>query len=164
MGTIHTNIKLWEESRILQSGVSYFKTSDSKLNNENQKLLLIVNDIKPSFLKENCSSTDRMKLVLPVKDPESQMNIIAKKGSKLVAEMREKKQQQQKICPLIKTKPKIEYTIPNTLNRKKTRKKVEDSIKKVKNKQKLAIKKDKSRNLEQRQFTNTKLIDRQKIT
>merc|ERR1712039_988437 len=113
---IHTNIKLWEESRLLQSGVSYLKTPDSKLNNENEKPLLIVNDIKPPFLEKNCSLTNEMKLVLPVKDPESQMNIIAKKGSKFVAEMREKKQQQQKIWFLIKTKPKIEYTILNTLN------------------------------------------------
>lgn len=54
--------------------------------------MLLVHDTKPPFLDGRVVFTKQNELVLPLKDPTSDMAVIARNGSKLVKEIRDKKE------------------------------------------------------------------------
>lgn len=54
-------------------------------------MVLLVHDARPPFLDGRQVFTKQAEPVLPLKDPTSDMAVIARNGSKLVKEVREKK-------------------------------------------------------------------------
>lgn len=57
------------------------------------RVVLLVHDARPPFLDGRYVFTKQSEPVLPLRDPTSDMAVIAKNGSKLVKEIREKKEQ-----------------------------------------------------------------------
>ncbi len=55
------------------------------------RAILLVHDTKPPFLDGRVLFTKQKGPVLPLKDPTSDMAVIARAGSRLVKEVREKK-------------------------------------------------------------------------
>ena len=60
-------------------------------NDSDIRTMLLVHDTKPPFLDGRVIFTKQSEPVLPLKDSTSDMAVIAKSGSKLVKEIREKK-------------------------------------------------------------------------
>lgn len=60
---------------------------------DDERVILLVHEIKPAFLTGKKKLMSKQKgPVLPLKDPTSDMAVIARQGSNLVREMREKKE------------------------------------------------------------------------
>lgn len=81
----------WELNRMLTSGV--FKVGGIKidLNEEDQhRVILMVHDIKPPFLDGKNIDLQKVAMVQPVKDVTSDFAILAKKGSQLLKQTRER--------------------------------------------------------------------------
>ena len=57
----------------------------------------MVHDIKPPFLDGRLVLSKQSQPVVPVRDPTSDMAIIAKKGSQLMREMREKREREKAV-------------------------------------------------------------------
>ena len=67
---------------------------DTDFENDNDvRVVLLVHDTRPPFLDGRYVFTKQSEPVLPLRDPTSDMAVIAKNGSKLVKEVREKKEQ-----------------------------------------------------------------------
>jgi len=62
-------------------------------NDNDVRVVLLVHDTRPPFLDGRYVFTKQSEPVLPLRDSTSDMAIIAKNGSKLVKEVREKKEQ-----------------------------------------------------------------------
>ena len=62
-------------------------------NDNDVRVMLLVHDTKPPFLDGRYVYTKQSEPVLPLRDSTSDMAVIAKNGSKLVKEVREKKEQ-----------------------------------------------------------------------
>jgi pre-mRNA-splicing factor ATP-dependent RNA helicase DHX38/PRP16 len=62
-------------------------------NDSDIKTVLLVHDTRPPFLDGRVVFTKQTGPVLPLKDPSSDMAIISRKGSNLVKEYREKRDQ-----------------------------------------------------------------------
>lgn len=66
---------------------------DTDFTNDNDvRAVLIVHDTKPPFLDGRVSFTKQSQAVMPIRDPTSDMAVIARNGSHLVKEVREKKE------------------------------------------------------------------------
>ena len=61
-------------------------------NDNDVRAVLIVHDTKPPFLDGRVSFTKQSQAVMPIRDPTSDMAVIARNGSHLVKEVREKKE------------------------------------------------------------------------
>ena len=61
-------------------------------NDSDVRAVLIVHDTKPPFLDGRVSFTKQSQAVMPIRDPTSDMAVIARNGSHLVKEVREKKE------------------------------------------------------------------------
>eukprot|EP00834_Sanchytrium_tribonematis_P001580 NODE_40_length_35084_cov_0.543519.p4 type:complete len:903 gc:universal NODE_40_length_35084_cov_0.543519:20800-18092(-) len=77
----------WEQNRLATSGVRKRK---DELEDEGEKHHLIVHDDVPEFLKN--STIKEMDMISVVKDPKSDMSVLARKGSKLVSRKREEQE------------------------------------------------------------------------
>lgn len=91
---IQRDLNAWEENRLLTSGVARYKEVNLDFNQEDdERVILLVHETKPGFLtgkhKIFSKQTDP---VMPLKDPTSDMAVIARQGSNLVRETREKKE------------------------------------------------------------------------
>ena len=62
-------------------------------NDDDNRVILLVHDTHPPFLDGRYVFTKQSEPILPLKDPTSDMAVIAKNGSRLVKEIREKKEQ-----------------------------------------------------------------------
>ena len=93
MAGIHADHNAWEENRMLNSGVVVRKEVDLDFETEEEnRVMLLVHDMKPPFLEGKAwLSTKKAEMVLPVKDPTSDMAMIARKGSNLMKEVRAKR-------------------------------------------------------------------------
>ncbi|KAI8326954.1 P-loop containing nucleoside triphosphate hydrolase protein [Choanephora cucurbitarum] len=81
---------MWEASRMLSSGVAQRIEVDTDFEEENEnRVHLLVHDIKPPFLDGRMVFTKQLEAVQHVRDPTSDMAIISRKGSRLVREKRE---------------------------------------------------------------------------
>jgi pre-mRNA-splicing factor ATP-dependent RNA helicase DHX38/PRP16 len=81
----------WELNRMLTSGV--FKLNELKNDldeDEDHRVVLMVHDIKPPFLSENFVYSTQTEQVQVVKDPTSDFAILAKKGSAILRQIRER--------------------------------------------------------------------------
>ncbi|CAH0389215.1 unnamed protein product [Bemisia tabaci] len=85
--------ELWERNRMLTSGVVQSINVDDDFDEENiDRVHLLVHNIVPPFLDGRIVFTKQPEPVIPVKDPSSDMALVARKGSRLVRVYREQKE------------------------------------------------------------------------
>jgi pre-mRNA-splicing factor ATP-dependent RNA helicase DHX38/PRP16 len=86
---------LWETNRLAQSGQGGRRILDlDDMDEEENRVHLLVHDIKPPFLDGRLIFTKQIDPVNPVRDPTSDMAIFSKKGSPLVKEIRSKRERE----------------------------------------------------------------------
>eukprot|EP00898_Chlorokybus_atmophyticus_P007122 jgi/Chlat1/7410/Chrsp6S07430 len=84
----------WEDRQLLASGTVRMAGNAVEIDDEeDSRVILLTHDTKPPFLDGRVVFTKQAEAVQPVKDPTSDMAIIARKGSLLVREVREKREQ-----------------------------------------------------------------------
>eukprot|EP00004_Rigifila_ramosa_P027499 TRINITY_DN899_c0_g2_i1.p1 TRINITY_DN899_c0_g2~~TRINITY_DN899_c0_g2_i1.p1 ORF type:complete len:1026 (+),score=231.74 TRINITY_DN899_c0_g2_i1:1-3078(+) len=82
----------WEQDRLITSGVLRNTETQTEFNEDGDaRVHLLVHDTKAPFLDGRFHYTKQSSVVQVVKDVTSDMAILAKKGSKLLREVREKK-------------------------------------------------------------------------
>jgi pre-mRNA-splicing factor ATP-dependent RNA helicase DHX38/PRP16 len=93
MQSIHADHNAWEENRMVQSGVVRVREVDLDFETEEEhKVMLLVHDTRPPFLEsEHGLNVKKAETALPVKDPTSDLAMIARKGSTLLKEVRVKR-------------------------------------------------------------------------
>ncbi|XP_075224312.1 ATP-dependent RNA helicase l(1)G0007 isoform X2 [Lycorma delicatula] len=90
---INKDNELWERNRMLTSGVVQSVDVDEDFDEENEaRVHLLVHNIVPPFLDGRIVFTKQPEPVIPVKDPSSDMAMVARKGSALVRVFREQKE------------------------------------------------------------------------
>lgn len=91
---LNADSNTWEENRMMTSGVIRAKEIDLDFDDiEENRAVLLVHDTKPPFLDGRVVFTKQQETVLPVKDLTSDMAQIARKGSALVKEVRQKREE-----------------------------------------------------------------------
>ncbi|CAM8947639.1 unnamed protein product [Rhodiola kirilowii] len=81
----------WEDRQLLRSGAVRGTEQQTEFDDEDEKkVILLVHDTKPPFLDGRVVFTKQSEPIMPVKDQTSDMAIIARKGSALVRDVREK--------------------------------------------------------------------------
>ena len=81
----------WEENQLINSGIFKVNTADGNLEeNEENRVVLMVHDLKPPFLDGNTQFSAQMDTIQVVKESNSDMALLAKKGSMVVKELRER--------------------------------------------------------------------------
>lgn len=89
---LQKDMNAWEENRLMTSGVVQQREVDMDFSGDGDvRAVLIVHDTRPPFLDGRFLFTKQKGPVLPLKDPTSDMSVISRNGSKLVKEIREKK-------------------------------------------------------------------------
>lgn len=89
---LQRDMNAWEENRLMTSGVVRAREVDTDFDNDaDVRVVLLVHDTRPPFLDGRFLFTKQKGPVVPLKDPTSDMAVIARNGSKLVKEIREKK-------------------------------------------------------------------------
>lgn len=90
---INKDNELWERNRMLTSGVVMTVNVNEDFDEEAvERVHLLVHHIVPPFLDGRIVFTKQPEPVIPVKDPTSDMAIMARKGSSLVRVFREQKE------------------------------------------------------------------------
>ena len=89
---IQSDLRVWEENRLMTSGVVRARERGDTDFDSDCRTLLIVHDTRPPFLDGRILFTKQIELVLPLKDPTSDMAVVAKKGSRLLKDMRAKRE------------------------------------------------------------------------
>lgn len=90
---VQKDINAWEENRLFTSGVVRARENDLDFDADNDiRTVLVVHDTMPPFLDGRVRFTKQADLVLPLRDPTSDMAVISRNGSQLVKEVREKKE------------------------------------------------------------------------
>ena len=87
----------WESNRMLASSVAMTRDQgyvDFSADNDDVRLHLLVHDLKPPFLDGKTIFTKQLEPVSAVRDPQSDMAVFARKGSKVVKERRMQKERQ----------------------------------------------------------------------
>lgn len=91
----------WEANRMLASSVAqtrdqyqYHGGGGLEDENEDIRIHLLVHDLKPPFLDGKTVFTKQIEPVSAVRDPQSDMAVFARKGSKVVKERRQQKERQ----------------------------------------------------------------------
>lgn len=88
------DMNAWEENRLVTSGVARHKEFSLDFDEDNdRRVVLLVHDTKPPFLEGKALTGRGADVILPLKDPTSDMAVISRKGSELVKQVREKKDQ-----------------------------------------------------------------------
>lgn len=85
---LHADNQQWEDRQLMASGVVRRGEQDLDIDDEEEnKAILLVHDTKPPFLDGRVVFTKQAEPVMPLKDPTSDMAIIARKGSALMREV-----------------------------------------------------------------------------
>lgn len=86
----------WEANRMLASSVAQTRDQfqDFEDDNEDVRTHLLVHDLKPPFLDGKTVFTKQLEPVSAVRDPQSDMAVFSRKGSKVVKERRQQKERQ----------------------------------------------------------------------
>ncbi len=85
--------EMWERHLMIRSGVAQQGKVDLDFENEEEKKVhIMTNDLKPPFLDGRIQYSQQLEPIKFVRDPNSDMAVIARKGSTLVMEMRERKE------------------------------------------------------------------------
>ena len=90
------DVDAWEENRMLTSGVAQRRDHDNDFDDDEEatRVHLLVHDIKPPFLDGRRIFTKQLDPVPAVRDPQSDMAVFSRKGSKVVKEKRQQKERQ----------------------------------------------------------------------
>lgn len=90
---INKDNELWERNRMLTSGVVSSLDHDDDPDDEGEaRVHLLVHNVVPPFLDGRIVFTKQPEPVVPVRDPTSDMALVARKGSALVKAYREQKE------------------------------------------------------------------------
>ncbi|KAK0895600.1 DEAH-box RNA helicase prp16 [Friedmanniomyces endolithicus] len=87
----------WESNRMLASSIAQTRDQgyvDFSADNDDIRLHLLVHDLKPPFLDGKTIFTKQLEPISAVRDPQSDMAVFARKGSKVVKERRQQKERQ----------------------------------------------------------------------
>ncbi|MCJ1382823.1 DEAH-box RNA helicase prp16 [Xylographa soralifera] len=86
----------WETNRMLTSGVAQRRDYDNDFEDDEEatRIHLLVHDIKPPFLDGRKIFTKQLDPVPAVRDPQSDMAVFSRKGSRVVREKRQQKERQ----------------------------------------------------------------------
>ena len=88
----------WETNRMLTSGVAqwrdYAAENDFAEDDEGTRVHILVHDLKPPFLDGRTVFTKQLDPVPAVRDPQSDMAVFSRKGSRVVKEKRQQKERQ----------------------------------------------------------------------
>lgn len=84
----------WETNRMLTSGVAQRRDLDSGFEDDDDgtRVHLLVHELKPPFLDGKTVFTKQLDPVSAVRDPQSDMAVFSRKGSKVVKERRQQKE------------------------------------------------------------------------
>ncbi|KAI9834780.1 MAG: DEAH-box RNA helicase prp16 [Sarea resinae] len=90
------DVDAWETNRMLTSGVAQRRDYDNDFEDDEEatRVHLLVHDLKPPFLDGRKVFTKQLEPVPAVKDPQSDMAVFSRKGSKVVKEKRQQKERQ----------------------------------------------------------------------
>jgi pre-mRNA-splicing factor ATP-dependent RNA helicase DHX38/PRP16 len=90
------DVDAWETNRMLTSGVAQRRdhTVDFEDDDDDTRVHLLVHDLKPPFLDGRTVFTKQLEPVPAVRDPQSDMAVFSRKGSKVVKEKRQQKERQ----------------------------------------------------------------------
>ncbi len=84
----------WENNRLLTSGVVAKSRVSTDIDDELEaRVQIMVHSTKPPFLDGRVEFTTQMEMVSTVRDPTSDFAVLAKRGSQLVHEVREQREQ-----------------------------------------------------------------------
>lgn len=86
----------WETNRMLASSVAQTREQYNNLDDENDetRVHLLVHDLRPPFLDGKTIFTTQRDPISAVRDPQSDMAVFSRKGSKVVKERRQQKERQ----------------------------------------------------------------------
>jgi pre-mRNA-splicing factor ATP-dependent RNA helicase DHX38/PRP16 len=86
----------WETNRMLTSGVAQRRDYDGDFEDDEDgtRVHLLVHDLKPPFLDGQTVFTKQLDPVPAVRDPQSDMAVFSRKGSRVVKEKRQQKERQ----------------------------------------------------------------------
>jgi len=89
-------VDAWETNRMLASNVAQTRDQYSSFEDdmEDVRIHLLVHDLKPPFLDGKTVFTKQLEPISAVRDPQSDMAVFARKGSKVVRERRQQKERQ----------------------------------------------------------------------
>ncbi|KAL1305666.1 hypothetical protein AAFC00_007259 [Neodothiora populina] len=87
----------WETNRMLTSGVAQRRDMMSGFEDDDEgtRVHLLVHDLKPPFLDGKTIFTKQLEPISAVRDPQSDMAVFSRKGSKVVKERRHQKERKQ---------------------------------------------------------------------
>lgn len=90
------DVDAWETNRMLTSGVAQRRDyeADFEDDEDSTRVHLLVHDLRPPFLDGRTIFTKQLDPVPAVKDPQSDMAVFSRKGSKVVKERRQLKERQ----------------------------------------------------------------------
>ena len=90
------DVDAWEVNRMLTSGVAQRRDHEQDFEDDEEatRVHLLVHDIKPPFLDGRTVFTKQLDPVPAVRDPQSDMAVFSRKGSKVVKEKRQQKERQ----------------------------------------------------------------------
>ena len=90
------DVDAWETNRMLTSGVAQRRDHAVEFEDDDDatRVHLLVHDLKPPFLDGRTIFTKQLEPVPAVRDPQSDMAVFSRKGSKVVKEKRQQKERQ----------------------------------------------------------------------
>ncbi|KAL9029554.1 MAG: hypothetical protein Q9196_002218 [Gyalolechia fulgens] len=90
------DVDAWEVNRMLTSGVAQRRDHDADFDDDEEatRVHLLVHDLKPPFLDGRRVFTKQLDPVSAVRDPQSDMAVFSRKGSRVVKEKRQQKERQ----------------------------------------------------------------------
>lgn len=90
------DVDAWETNRMLTSGVAQRRDYDNDFEEDDDgtRIHLMVHDLRPPFLDGRTIFTKQLDPVPAVRDPQSDMAVFSRKGSKVVREKRQQKERQ----------------------------------------------------------------------
>jgi len=90
------DVDAWETNRMLTSGVAQRRdqAGDFEDDDDSTRVHLLIHDLKPPFLDGKTIFTKQVDPISAVRDPQSDMAVFSRKGSKVVKERRQQKERQ----------------------------------------------------------------------
>ncbi|KAL1956699.1 hypothetical protein VTO42DRAFT_6849 [Malbranchea cinnamomea] len=90
------DVDAWETNRMLTSGVAQRRDYDVDFEDDEDstRVHLLVHNLRPPFLDGRTVFTKQLEPVSAVKDPQSDMAVFSRKGSKVVREKRQQRERQ----------------------------------------------------------------------
>lgn len=90
------DVDAWETNRMLTSGVAQRRDHHVDFDDDEEatRVHLLVHDLRPPFLDGRTIFTKQLDPVPAVRDPQSDMAVFSRKGSKVVREKRQQKERQ----------------------------------------------------------------------